>query len=96
MPEINVKEDLSTINDQISKLVEELNTLDSNRNSIIQQIQNFQGVAMYLRGKQEPIEGGDDSEVADPETATTPESFERGSEYPEETTSVDKRASSKS
>ena len=48
---------------------------------------------MYLRGKQE--EGENDSEEAEAEAATTPESFERGSEYPEEPTSVDKRAASK-
>jgi peptidoglycan hydrolase CwlO-like protein len=96
MSDINVEEDLNTINDQISKLVEELNTLDRNRNTIVQQVQNFQGVAMYLRGKQEPVEGENDSEVAESEAATTPESIEMGSEYPEETTSVDKRASSKS
>jgi len=96
MADINVGEDLDLINDQISKLIEELNTLDSNRNAIVQQVQNFQGVAMYLRGKQEPVEGENDSEVAEAEAATTPESFERGSEYPEEVTSVDKRASSKS
>ena len=87
MADINVDADLNAINDQISKLVEELNTLDNNRNTIIQQVQNLQGVAMYLRGKQEPTEGGENSEVANPETATTPESFERSSEYPEETTS---------
>ena len=57
MADINVEADLNAINDQISKLVEELNTLDSNRNTIIQQVQNLQGVAMYLRGKQEPTEG---------------------------------------
>ena len=87
MADINVGEDLDLINDQISKLIEELNTLDSNRNAIVQQVQNFQGVAMYLRGKQEPIEGENDSEVAESEAATAPESFERGSEYPEEATS---------
>lgn len=87
MSDINVEADLNAVNDQISKLVEELNTLDNNRNTIIQQVQNLQGVAMYLRGKQEPTEGGEDSEVASPKTATTPESFERSSEYPEETTS---------
>ena len=93
MADINVEDDLDLINEQISKLVEELNTLDSNRNDLVQQVQNFQGIAMYLRGKQE--EGENDSEEAEAEAATTPESFERGSEYPEEPTSVDKRAASK-
>ena len=93
MADINVEDDLDLINEQISKLVEELNTLDSNRNALVQQVQNFQGIAMYLRGKQE--EGENDSEEAEAEAATTPESFERGSEYPEEPTSVDKRAASK-
>ena len=94
MADINIEDDLALINEQISKLVEELNTLDSNRNDLVQQVQNFQGIAMYLRGKQEPVEGENDSEEA--EAATTPESFERGSEYPEEPTSVDKWAASKS
>ena len=95
MADINIEDDLALINEQISKLVEELNTLDSNRNDLVQQVQNFQGIAMYLRGKQEPVEGENDSEGAEAEAATTPESFERGSEYPEEPTSVDKRAASK-
>ena len=56
MADINVEDDLNLINEQISKLVEELNTLDRNRNTIVQQVQNFQGVAMYLRGKQEPVQ----------------------------------------
>jgi len=87
MADINVEADLNAINDQISKLVEELNTLDSNRNTIIQQVQNLQGVAMYLRGKQEPTEGGNSSEVVEPDTTIETESFERSSEYPEESTS---------
>jgi len=56
------------VNDQISKLVEELNKVNSAKDTIIQQIQNLNGVAMYLRGKQQPEEG---------------DTLERTEEYPE-------------
>jgi len=51
MPEINVEADLNSVNEQISKLVEELNKVNQARESLIQQVQNLSGVAMYLRGK---------------------------------------------
>ena len=51
MTEINVEQDLNAVNEQLAKMVEELNKINSAREAIIQQIQNMQGVGMYLRGK---------------------------------------------
>lgn len=56
MADINVQEDLNAVNDQITKMVEELNKISSARDQMIQQIQNMNGVAMYLRGKLPPEE----------------------------------------
>ena len=51
MAEINIEQDLNAVNEQLAKMVEELNKINSAREAIIQQIQNLQGVGMYLRGK---------------------------------------------
>ena len=56
MADIDVQEDLNAVNDQITKMVEELNKISSARDQMIQQIQNMNGVAMYLRGKLSPEE----------------------------------------
>ena len=56
--DINVQEDLNAVNDQITKLVEELNKVIGAREQLLQNIQNLNGVAMYLRGKMpQPAEG---------------------------------------
>jgi len=72
--EVNVQEDLNMVNDQLQKLVEELNKVSQARENIIQQVQNLNGVAMYLRGKLPPEE----------QTATEvdSESLDRTEEYP--------------
>ena len=54
--DVNVQEDLNAVNDQITKLVEELNRITGVREQLVQQIQNLNGVAMYLRGKLPPEE----------------------------------------
>lgn len=77
MPEINVEADLNAVNEQISKLVDELNKVNQARDSLVQQIQNLSGVAMYLRGKMpqsETVEGSSDDN----------ESVERSVGVPEE------------
>ena len=52
--EVNVQEDLNAVNDNLQKLVEELNKVSAARENILQQVQNLNGVAMYLRGKLPP------------------------------------------
>ena len=77
--EVNLQEDLNVVNDQLQKLVEELNKISSARENLIQQIQNLNGVAMYLRGKLPP----DDQETpAGLEMPPESDDLERSVEYP--------------
>ena len=81
--EVNVMEDLNAVNDQLQKLVEELNRVSAARENLMQQVQNLNGVAMYLRGKLPP-EDVESRHV--PEEGTIQEesedSLERSNEYP--------------
>ena len=54
MAEIDVSSDLEAVTVQIQKGIEELQELDGKRQQLAQQIQNLNGVAMYLRGKEAP------------------------------------------
>ena len=54
MAEIDISSDLAAVSKQIENGLEELKELDSKRQSVAQQIQNLNGVAMYLRGKEAP------------------------------------------
>jgi chaperonin cofactor prefoldin len=54
MAEIDVPQDLAAVTEQIQKAITELQELDSQRQMLAQQIQNLNGVAMYLRGKTPP------------------------------------------
>ena len=79
--EVNVQEDLNAVNDQLQKLVEELNKVSAARENIIQQVQNLNGVAMYLRGKLPP----ENTEVESAEELVQVEEsdgLERSNEYP--------------
>ena len=79
MTEIDVQEDLQAIVNQIENLVEEMRKLDQTRDTMMTQIANLNGVAMYLRGKtatDSPVE-----EVAVP----AEDNLERSAEYPAET-----------
>ena len=78
MSEIDIETDLSMVNDQISKLVEELNKVNAARENLIQQVQNLNGVAMYLRGKLPTSETAES--VPDIESDET---FQRTAQYPE-------------
>ena len=78
--EVNVQEDLNAVNDQLQKLVEELNRVSAARENIMQQVQNLNGVSMYLRGKVNP-EDAAASPIAAKETIEDG-TFERSSEYP--------------
>ena len=55
MAEVNVAQDLEAVTAQLQTLITELQDLDQKRVQLAQQIQNLNGVAMYLRGKQ-PVE----------------------------------------
>ena len=79
--EVNVAEDLNAVNDQLQKLVEELNRVSAARENLMQQVQNLNGVAMYLRGKLPPEEQGAPEGLEIP-----PESddLDRSVEYPTE------------
>ena len=56
MAEIDISSDLAAVTEQIQKGIEELQELDGKRQTLAQQIQNLNGVAMYLRGKLPPEE----------------------------------------
>ena len=57
--EVDIQADLNAVNDQLTKLVDELNKINTAREQLVTQIQNLNGVAMYLRGKQpEPAAAG--------------------------------------
>ena len=76
--DVDVKEDLNSINDQLGRLAQELGKINTSRDTLIGQIQNLQGVAMYLRGKLPPEER---QEVVEQKEGAT-EDFERSKEYP--------------
>ena len=82
--DVNVKEDLNAVNDNITKLVDELNKVNSARENLIQQVQNLNGVAMYLRGKLPPEEEGASSEIlgSSPDSEEEENEFDRTAEYP--------------
>ena len=54
MPDIDVEQDLVQVNQQLEQLVAQANELNTQRETLMQQIHNLNGIAMYLRGKQEP------------------------------------------
>lgn len=70
MTDIDIHADLQAINKQLEALVEELQQLDSRRQVLAQQVQNLNGVAMYLRGKTEDAstDAAEDSESNNKET----------------------------
>ena len=76
MPEIDVEQDLVQVNQQLEQLVAQANELNTQRESLMQQIHNLNGIAMYLRGKQE--------ERAEEIHGVVEENLERSEGYPEE------------
>jgi len=76
--DVNVQEDLNAVNDQLAKLVEELNKVNQAREQLITQVQNLNGVSMYLRGKLPPEEPSADM----PQEVVAEDSVERSNEYP--------------
>ena len=63
MADINVDSDLEQVNKQLETLVSQLNAVNAQRDQLTQQIHNLNGIAMYLRGKQNV--DGDNSAVPD-------------------------------
>ena len=53
MADIDVEQDLTQINTQLEQLVAQANELNQQRETLMQQIHNLNGIAMYLRGKQQ-------------------------------------------
>ena len=77
--DVNVQEDLNAVNDQLAKLVEELNKINSSREQLITQVQNLKGGSLYLRGKVPPEE---QDEAIGTSMESEDESLDRSSEYP--------------
>ena len=75
MPEIDVEQDLVQVNQQLEQLVAQANELNTQRESLMQQIHNLNGIAMYLRGKQQEEQESPNGIAED---------FERSEGYPEE------------
>ena len=73
MAEIDVANDLEQVNQQLEQLVAQLNQINTQREQLAQQIHNLNGIAMYLRGKQEAVNG-----------TVAVEDLERSEGYPEE------------
>ena len=63
MADINVDSDLEQVDKQLETLVGQLNTANTQRDQLTQQIHNLNGIAMYLRGKQNA--DGDNSAIPD-------------------------------
>jgi len=74
MPEIDVEQDLVQVNQQLEQLVAQANELNTQRDTLMQQIHNLNGIAMYLRGKQE----------AEIPAGIVEENLDRSVEYPDE------------
>ena len=53
MADINVENDLQAVTEKMEGLVTELNKVNAHREQLVSQVQNLQGVIMYLRGKTE-------------------------------------------
>ena len=70
--EVDIQADLNAVNDQLTKLVDELNKINTARDQLVTQIQNLNGVAMYLRGKL----------PEDAQEQAVDDSVERQDEYP--------------
>ena len=64
MAEIDVQSDLKAVTEKMEALVDELNKVNAHREQLVGQVQNLQGVLMYLRGKDDTPEDVD-KEVAD-------------------------------
>ena len=78
MADIDVEQDLVQINTQLEELVAKANELNTQRETLMQQIHNLNGIAMYLRGKQQENEPESTNGTVDIEN------LERSEQYPPE------------
>ena len=78
MADIDVEQDLVQINTQLEQLVAKANELNQQRETLMQQIHNLNGIAMYLRGKQQENEPESTNGTVDVD------SLERSEQYPPE------------
>jgi len=53
MVDVDIQSELTQVTNQLEQLVGQLNQLNTQRDQLTQQIHNLNGIAMYLRGKQE-------------------------------------------
>tara|TARA_R110000803_G_scaffold110558_1_gene178977 strand:- start:90 stop:293 length:204 start_codon:yes stop_codon:yes gene_type:complete len=67
MIEVNVEQDLESVMSELTKLGTELQTLDNNRTQLALQLQQLNGVAMYLRGKQPVEEANTETDITQEE-----------------------------
>ena len=78
MADIDVEQDLVQINTQLEQLVAQANELNTQRENLMQQIHNLNGIAMYLRGKQQEEQPESTNGTVDIDE------FERSEQYPPE------------
>ena len=78
MADIDVEQDLTQINTQLEQLVAQANELNQQRETLMQQIHNLNGIAMYLRGKQQEEQPESTNGTVDTEN------LERSEQYPPE------------
>ena len=52
MVDVDIQSELIQVTNQLEQLVGQLNQLNTQRDQLTQQIHNLNGIAMYLRGKQ--------------------------------------------
>ena len=78
MADIDVEQDLVQINTQLEELVAKANELNTQRETLMQQIHNLNGIAMYLRGKQQEEQPESTNGTVDIEN------LERSEQYPPE------------
>ena len=77
MADIDVANDLAQVNTQLEELVAKANELNTQKENLLQQIHNLNGIAMYLRGKQEEA-------PESPNGTVDIEDLERSEQYPPE------------
>lgn len=80
--ETDIQADLNAVNDQLTKLVDELNKINAAREQLVTQIQNLNGVAMYLRGKLPEEEEGTEMPDMVPTENPQGENLDRSVEHP--------------
>ena len=63
MVDVDIQTELTQVNTQLEQYVNQLNQLNSQREQLTQQIHNLNGIAMYLRGKQDN-DGSPENEIS--------------------------------